>query len=93
MVKEKKKQSSEQRFIELAWKTLEYKLCYYRPELVHPSRIKELTITDIEYDMMEGEYRQLAAELGLNATAANMVDFDVSKPSCRLVMSKMGSEK
>ncbi len=74
------------RFVQLGWRILENKFVYY----VRPDRAG---ITDVEYDNMECEYRQLAEKLDLEPTAANMVGFQTSKPSCQLVMKKFDEQK
>lgn len=72
-----------QRYVLLGWQILEHKCRYY----VFHSPI----ITDYEYDMLEREYDGLAAELGLPASASDMVDFDVKRPACHRVLEKLGA--
>lgn len=70
------------RFLELGWRLLEHKYRYYilcRPE-----------IQDHEFDALEAEYRALASDLGRAPSASDMVDFDMSRPSCQLVAGKIG---
>jgi NAD-dependent DNA ligase len=73
------------RFVQLSWKLLEHKCRYYvysRP-----------SIDDYEYDMLEKEYEALAAKLGEEPTVANMVDFDMKRPSSRLVLKRVAYGK
>jgi len=83
--------NSQERFVGLSWKILEYKCTYYRPDLIHPNNKKLYTVSDSVYDKLEGEYRRLSVELGEEPTAADMVDFDCSRPCCRLVAKKLGT--
>lgn len=73
------------RFQELGWQVLEHKCRYY--VFMRP------IISDFEYDMIEKEYDALAKELGVPPTASDMVDFDDSRPSCRLVLDKLRGVK
>lgn len=70
-----------QRFIKLGWELLEHKCRYYV--------MNKPTISDYNYDMIEKEYDALAAELGEEPTASDMVDFDTNRMACRLVMDKL----
>lgn len=76
------------RFIELSWKLLEYKLFYYRPDLVAKKYIKQLTISDNVYDSLENEYKWLARTFNMTPSVTDMVGFCIDKPCCRLVYSK-----
>lgn len=71
-----------ERFVELGWKILECKAEYY-------GCVDLPTMTDEEYDKIEDEYRGLAKKLNMSPTAADMVGFDLYRPSCRLVMNKL----
>ena len=71
----------EERHVHLSWKLLEYKLMYYRADLVHPDWREELTVPDSVYDRSE------------EPTACNMVGFDVTIPSGRLVLDKYSKPK
>ncbi len=81
------------RFEELSWKLLEYKMMYYHSDKVHPTWHTILMIEDSEYDLLEIEYSKLAEELRVPKSVTNMVDFDFSKPSCKMVMAKLGKER
>jgi hypothetical protein len=81
------------KFSQLSWKILEWKLIYYHPNLIHTSWFKKLSIEDREYDHYEDEYKTLASKLGLKPTASDMVGFDESRPSCKLVLSKLQKPK
>jgi hypothetical protein len=47
----------------LGWKLIELKVAYYKPEVVHESRVKELTLSDDIYDAMEIRYLELIRKL------------------------------
>lgn len=49
--------------------------------------------SDAEYDALENEYRKLCEEEGVEPTAADMVDFDLSRSCCRIVALKLSSPK
>ena len=49
----------------------------------------ELHLSDLDYDKVELEYRKLAEELGVKASACDMVGFDLERASCRLVVSQV----
>lgn len=66
----------------LSWELIEHKYRYYI--LIKP------IIQDYHYDMLEKEYEALCEELGLPNTVSNMVEIDMSRPSCQLVASKLG---
>lgn len=87
------KSESEQRFIELGWKLMEWKLMYYRPDLVHRDWHVQLSVNDQIYDKNENEYRELAKTLGREPTAVDMVDFDTTRPSSRLILDKFSQAK
>jgi hypothetical protein len=80
-------------FVQISWKLLEYRLMYYHPDKVHPSWHDDLVILDSNYDQLEAEYKRLADELGVAKTVSDMVDFDFSRPSCQVVMKKLGKER
>lgn len=73
--------------IKLSWQILEHKCRYYRQEL------NLTTIPDEEYDKIEDRYRILCEELKISPTACDMVDFDMSRPSCNLVYKKLKGRK
>lgn len=70
------------RLVELSWKILEHKFMYYV--------IKRSVIADESYDALAMEYRNLCKEENVEPTADDMVGFDFSKASCRLVAEKLG---
>lgn len=76
--------SSKKEFIKLSWAVLEAKCIYYMMHGNHPKSIE-----DYEYDLLEKRYEALAKELNLEPTASNMIDFDLSRPCCKLVYSKL----
>lgn len=51
------------RFFYLNWKIIEWKLMYYRPDLIAQKYHKELTIPDSEYDERCEEYLWLCLQL------------------------------
>lgn len=79
--------------LEFSWKIIEYKLMYYRPDLVHDSWHKDLTISDSDYDKIEEEYIKMCRELKLTPTVTEMVGIDLTRPSCKLVLSKLSKKK
>lgn len=83
----------EQKYIEMSWRIIECKLMYYRADLVDKSWHQHLTITDQQYDAIEGAYRKLCESLNKEPYAAEMVGFDDSRPSARLVLSKYSRPK
>lgn len=75
-----------ERFVRLSWLLLEAKSIYYlRPQYKG--------LTDTEYDALETEYKSLAESLGLEPSVSNMVDFDTSRPSCKLVLAHLDKTK
>lgn len=79
------------RFIELSWKILECKFLYYEGA---KHGLPASTIPkDSEYDALESEYNDLAKELGKDPTASGMVGFNQKRPSCKLVMEHLMSNK
>ena len=74
--------TKKERFIQLSWELLEHKCFYYM--------LNAPVVSDYEYDKLEKEYDALATELNLPNSVADMVDFDTSRHSCRLVMEKLG---
>ena len=81
----KSQKTDDERFIELGWLLLEHKCRYY-------VTIRDI-IPDAEYDKLEDEYKALAKKLGRASTACDMVGFDLSRPSCMLVLHKLTGEK
>lgn len=75
------------RYNYLRWKLLEYKLMYYCPDKVHPSRWADLTIEDIQYDSYEQEMLALDRDLGYNN--GKILEFPYEKPSGQLVIEKL----
>lgn len=72
-----------ERHLELSWELLEHKCRYYI--------LCETKVDDYIYDALEREYAQLCLDLGLPDTISTMVDFDTKRPSCKLVMDKLGA--
>lgn len=70
-----------ERLNKLSWVLLEHKFRYYI--LCAP------IIEDYEYDMLEKEYETLCDKLKTPNSVSNMVDFDTSRPSCKLIMEKL----
>lgn len=81
----KSQKTDEERFTELGWLLLEHKCRYY-------VTIRDI-IPDAEYDKLEDEYKALAQKLGRTSTACDMVGFDLSRPSCKLVLHKLTGGK
>lgn len=90
MAKKKKKVSEADKkkklkLAKLAWQILGLKFLYYEGA---NNGIKE-SVPDSEYDAIEDEYKELCEELDEEPTACNMVGFDSSRPSCRMVMEHL----
>jgi hypothetical protein len=49
----------------LSWKLIEWKVAYYRPDSVHPSRLKDYEVSDDDYGAAEVRYLTLCRKLGL----------------------------
>jgi hypothetical protein len=91
----------------LSWKLIEWKVAYYKPEAVHPSRRKDYVIDDETYDAHERRYMTLCRKLGLPNTVVHkqypefpvepqdrpMMEVDVERNSVKLVLNKLGSRK
>jgi len=76
------------RFIELSWELLEHKFRYYCG-----AEHNLVPISDTLYDELEEEYKELAKELGKITSATDMVGFDETIGSCKLVKSKLLMKK
>jgi hypothetical protein len=99
--------AARQRYIDLGWKIIEWKLMYYQPERVHESRRAALTIPDEEYDEAEREYLKLCLKLKLPNTVVHktypgfekvdhslaMMEIDLRRPSVQLAARKLGRPK
>ena len=68
-------------FARMSWALLEHRCRYYV--------LAEPTVDDHEYDRLEREYEALAARLGREPYASNMVGFDLKRPSCWRVYLKL----
>ncbi len=66
---------------EMAWDILTAKYCYY----VLDSPVME----DEDFDKLEVDFRDWCAILGMSPSAADMVGFDLERPSCQLVKRKV----
>lgn len=95
-----------QQLINLSWRLIEYKLMYYRPELVAMEHWDKLVIPDDIYDMLEKMYLRLCLELDLpnslvhkdypefsNVKGEGMMEVDLNRPSVQLVLKKYGVKK
>jgi hypothetical protein len=78
---------------QMAWKILEYKFAYYQYARLHPSWKDEMVISDVAYDALEAHYRIKCEEEDVEPSAADMVDFNFDKASCRLVALKLSNPK
>lgn len=72
----------------LSWQILEHKFKYYMG-----SAYGIKSVPDHIYDEVEDKYKKLCKKYGVEPTASSMVDFDVSKPSCKLVKEYMIATK
>ena len=77
----------------LSWALLEAKLAYYYPNDIHPSWKPFVNIEDVIYDRMEDCYKTLCKEKGIAPSASDTVGFDLNRPSCRLVYSKLNTDR
>lgn len=91
----------------LSWRLIEWKVAYYRPDLVHRSRRKDYEISDDEYDAFEQRYLLLCRRLDKQNTLVHkaypgfksvgyrhaMIEVDLKRPSVQLVISKLRTPK
>ena len=92
--------SKRDRFIEIGWDLIKYKLAYYYPDMISEEFLGELTIPDSEYDSLEKEYISLCRELKERNTIVHkdqddelgtgMFEVDFNRPCVHLVLSKYG---
>lgn len=68
----------------LGWAVIECKCIYYMFSGNHP-----LAIKDYDYDMLEKKYEAVCRALKEEPSASDMVDFDMSRPSCQSVYEKL----
>lgn len=96
-------------FIALSWKIIEWKVAYYMPEAVHPSRRKDYEVSNETYDEAEVRYLSLCRSLGKHNSVVHkgwpgfedllepphdpMTEVDPERYSVRLVLAKLGSAK
>lgn len=66
---------------QMAWDILTAKYCYYV--------LDDPVMEDEEFDKLELEYRDWCDILGMSPSAADMVGFDLNRPSCQLVKRKI----
>ncbi len=89
----------------LSWKIIEWKIAYYYPHLIHPSRIADHTVSDDEYDKAEVRYLELCKQLGKRNTVVHkiypgyddyqyaMFEIDEKRYSVQLVIKKLSINK
>lgn len=88
---------TKQEWIKIGWKLLECKYLYYR------SVNKESPLSDSEYDKLEIQYLEGCRKFKKPNTIVHkkysgfedvegdgMMEFDITRPSCRLVVVKCG---
>jgi hypothetical protein len=89
----------------LSWRLIEWKVAYYRPEYVHPTRMASVTVSDEQYDEAELRYLALCRELGQPNTVVHkaypgyedlvqewsMMEIDEARPSVQLVLRKLST--
>lgn len=68
--------TDKERFTQLSWDLLAYKLFYYYPEKVHPSWHEKLDIPDSDYDELEKEYLRLCLKLDTENYTAGQTEVD-----------------
>lgn len=101
--KEESVKGLKRRFIELSYHIIEYKITYYRPELIAEGYRDQLTISDDAYDALEMEYLRLCRDLKYPNTLVHkeyagiegykgdgMMEVDFTKPAVHLVLRKYG---
>lgn len=64
---------------DLKRKLILYRLMYYYPEKVKEDKVKELTISDAEYDKLEIEYSKLCKEEGCSNLFDRMVELEFKR--------------
>jgi len=74
----------------LAWQILGHKFLYYCGAEYN---LSNKIIPDEEYDAIENEYKELCEELGIEPSASDMVEFDDSRGSCRMVKEHLIATK
>jgi hypothetical protein len=94
-------------FVALSWRLIEWKVAYYKGDLVNPARRKDYEVSDDEYDAAEVRYLTLCRQLKMPNTIVHkgwpgfedvgyehaMMEVDEDRPSVRLVISKLSSPK
>lgn len=99
----------EKEHIKLSWWLLERKIAYYRPEAVHENWGDKYISPDDEYDEAEVRYLTLCRKLGRRNTLVHkgwpgfadmllppntpMMEIDETRPSVKLVLAKLGSNR
>lgn len=98
----KKPSKDMRRYIELSYRLIECKICYYYPELIKEGYRAQLEVHDDIYDQMEREYIDLCIKLGKENTVSHsgyrseevkgegMFEVDFKRPAVHLVMRKWG---
>lgn len=91
----------------LSWKIIEWKVAYYRPHLVHETRLQSLVITDDEFEKHERRYLDLCRQLNKYNTVVHdgiaghypdvnsehaMMEIEEDRPSVKLVLAKLSRE-
>lgn len=96
-----------QAFIKLGWQIIEWKVAYYLPDRVHPSRRKDYEIDDDTYDAHERRYLTLCRQLDQRNSVVHkahpgfedvgtehaMMEVDEDRLSVHLALRKLGSLK
>jgi hypothetical protein len=99
--------ADDQEHTALGWRLIEWKVAYYKPEVIHSSRLGDYEVSDEVYDAAEVRYLTLCRKLGLSNTVVHkgwpgfedlvgphtMMEVDETRPSVQLVMAKLGSIK
>ncbi len=103
----KTREEMEEEYIRLSWQLIEWKVAYYMPEMVSSSRIDDVTVDDDYYDHKERRYLTLCRRLGHKNTIVHkrypgyrdvgtkyaMIEIDKTRPSVKLVISKLMTRK
>ena len=88
--RKKKVSDKKKKFFKLGFEIIGHKFLYYEGA---NHGLSGKVIADSKYDALEDEYKKLADELDLPTTASDMVGFDSSRPSCKMVMQHLIATK
>lgn len=81
--------TDEEIFKLLGWAIIEWRIQYFKPNIVHPSWGDTYMIPDVMYELAEGLYRKYAERLGVPTYTIDMIELDESRGSVRMAISKL----